>query len=162
MIDEETREIDGHSYRVVMFPSGAGVKLLLELKRALGSSAGALFGGDIEHAIAYLCGNMSGDEVLNLMLRLLEWTYVDGATEGINRSFFDKHFKGRYGHLFKVLSLAVEVNYADFFAVLKDSMQQGINNLEQVMQVMAGASALNSLKDTEKPGGSTDSPLKEE
>ena len=118
----ETKEIGGHTVKVVLFPGGPGFKLLLELKQVLGDSIGSLFGGQIEVAIAKIGGDLSNENVLDFVLRLLEFTYIDERMEGVNKDFFNEHFAGKYGYLFKVLIFVTEVNFGDFLDETKQGM----------------------------------------
>lgn len=144
-IQSKTKRIGEFEYKSVMFPAGAGLEILVELKSVLGDSVGSLMGGEIETAIAKIGGNYSNAEVRELVARLLQWTYVEGYTEPVStKAIFDTHFAGSYGRLFKVVAFAIEVNYSDFFDELKNALAGAMGNFDALLQKMGATGAIPS------------------
>lgn len=135
------RTIGKHEYAVTIFPAGHGLELLIELKNALGDSAGSLFGQNVEGMIAKIGGSYSKSEIRDLVQRLLDLTFVGSSTEPLGKKeIFDNHFAGQYGQLMKVLGFVIEVNYSDFFDELKSGIARVVGRLETVLQTMGIAS----------------------
>jgi len=149
---KKKKTINGHEIEVVLFPGGPGFELLFELKNIMGESIGSLFGGEIEVAIAKLGGNLSKKEGLDFILRLLEWTYIDGRTQGVDKLFFDEHFAGRYGHLFKVIAFVTEVNFGDFFDEMRRGLVATVTKLGKGLEA-AGATNLDALSSFQTASG---------
>ncbi len=146
----ETRSIGEHEYKVVLFPAGRGFELLVDLKTILGESVGLLFSGQIEKAIAVLGGGMSKPEILSLVMRMLEFTFVTGHTGGFDKPFFDAHFVGAYGRLFKVLAFVVEVNYKDFFVEMRSGLNNALGNMDALLTKMEEAGLVDKEVAVEK------------
>jgi hypothetical protein len=150
LFEKKTRVIDGTEYTVVLFPAGRGFELLFDLKTIAGDSIGSLFGGNVESAITKIGGGMGKSEILEFVLRLLEFTFPPGQTQGFNRQRFDAHFAGRYGHLLKVLGFVIEVNFTDFFDELRTGLVDLTGKFDKMMEqagaTVTAAAGLSSLK----------------
>jgi hypothetical protein len=147
--EQESKTIDGTKYTVTLFPAGPGFQLLFELKNVLGDSMGAVLGQEAESIITKIGGTLSKEEILNLVVRLLELTLVEGRVQPIDKAFFDSHFAGKYGHLMKVLSFVVEVNFSDFFDEIKNMLLNGVKRFNVFMGSM-GATSSNTPSTSQK------------
>lgn len=131
-LETVSKRIGEHDYNVTVFPGGRSLELLFELKTALGDSFGALFGQNAEGAITKMGGQLGKREIVDLVLRLLELTTVDGKP--FDKATFDSHFAGRIGQLFKVLTFVVESNYSDFFDELRRSIIGFLKTFDDLMR----------------------------
>ena len=143
------KTIDGVEYSVTLFPAGPGFQLLFELKEVLGDSMTSLLGQNVESLVSKIGGDLSKAEILDFVIRLLEFTFVSGRTQPIDRDFFNSHFAGKYGHLMKVLSFVVEVNFSDFFDEVKSGLTSLVGRFETLMKDM-GATNLGALSQSPK------------
>ena len=116
----EEREIDGDIWTVQQFPATEGLKVLARLAKlcggTLGQAVAALHRGlDSEidlgllgKALGSLAERLDEGEVVVLVKRMLQDTRVNGK-EVLPQ--FDTLFQARYGALFRVLGMVLEVNF---------------------------------------------------
>lgn len=142
---EEKFEIEGEKYVVKHFSATRGTKIFARLVKFAGEplakflSAGkALKEKDdtaanavLGQAISALSSRIDENEVESLIKDILESVQVidakSGKLRGVGAEYFDVHFQGRIGHLFKVLGKAVAFQYADFLGGLAEL--QGLQGL---------------------------------
>lgn len=156
VLSHKSKEINGRKYTVSMFPAGTGFQIMFELKNALGPAVGSLIGDKAEMVLTMLGGDLSKEGALDLILRLLELTTVEGTGEGLGvEDAFNNHFAGRYGELLKVLAFVVEVNFADFFAEIKSVIGAGMKTVEKTLGLKLKSQSASALS-----GQSTESLLK--
>lgn len=125
------KEIDGATYSFSQFGAKQGVKTLLKIGKMIGEPMALAFGsfsGEGPLLERKIDGNMLGmaakalfsraddNEVLEL-ITLLAATSCQCDGKQID---FNSHYEGRYGHMFKVLQAAIEVQYGNFFDALTD------------------------------------------
>lgn len=125
----ETHEIKGKSYEFCLMPPAEALRILTRLiKRTLPSVGGAFSGGDLKgiteavngavnlDALAQnLASNLEEQEVEETVKAILKHVRVDGREININ-----VEFPGEIMTMLAVVYKALEVNYADFFAGLKE------------------------------------------
>jgi len=142
---EEDFEIDGENYKVKHFSATRGTRIFARLVKFAGEpvakfltagkaikendevAANAVLG----QAISALSSRIDENEVEGLIKDILDSVQVIEAKSGKLRSvgaeYFDVHFQGRIGHLFKVLGKTVAFQYSDFLGDLAGL--QGLQNL---------------------------------
>lgn len=120
------KTIDEHKYEFYQFGAIQAVKVLTRLLKIIGEPIGMAITGvgkksksildqeidkdALGKAIRALTERLDDNEVLSLINALMEQVLCDGK-----RIIFDTHFKGRIGHMFKVVKEAIEAQYSDFF-----------------------------------------------
>ena len=118
--------IDGISYRVQMLPAEQGMKVLTRLLKLIGEPLAELIKvqGNKEKifeilpsAIKTLVLKLDDEEVLQLAKELTS-AVIKGNTSATLDREFNLYFRGKYGHLMKVLLEVVKFNYSDFLDVL--------------------------------------------
>lgn len=118
--------IDGISYRIQMLPAEQGMKVFTKLLKLVGEPLGELIKvqGDRDKifeimplAIKTLVMKLDENEVLELTKSLCSCVIKAGTSATLDREF-NLYFRGKYGHLFKILLEVVSYNYADFLDVL--------------------------------------------
>lgn len=132
-----SKEIDGKTYEFSQFGAKLGVRTLIKISKIVGKPMGIAFGsietgdgkqkpsslldmsydkGMLAAAIEALTERMDESEIEELLILLTSTTCLcDGA-----KIDFNGHYAGKYGHLFKVLRAALEVQYGNFFDALSD------------------------------------------
>ena len=149
------KKIDDITYKVVPFPGGTAFEILYDMNQAAGGSIGMLGTGSVETALTQLGGSLGKSGSLDLIHRLLQWTYVEGAVEPIDKTLFNTHFAARLGHLMRVLSFVVEVNFQDFFEECKSAMLTLMKKVNIGVQNLGGSmpeSLSKSLTASEQSG----------
>jgi hypothetical protein len=120
MAKPQSRTIDGIEYTVAPIDPEEGLPVLLRLVKMLGAAMGESFKGSTR--LADLMEKRLGGDI-DVGAAVKERAAGDGGTLDM------KHFQGEYGRLFKVLELALEVNYGRFLsglkAALKGALQPG-------------------------------------
>jgi hypothetical protein len=142
---EEDFEIDGENYKVKHFSATRGTRIFARLVKFAGEpvakflSAGKAIKENDEvaanavlgQAITALSSRIDENEVEGLIKDILDSVQVIDAKSGklraVGAEYFDVHFQGRIGHLFKVLGKTVAFQYSDFLGDLAGL--QGLQNL---------------------------------
>ncbi len=121
------KTIDDLSCRVNQFTGTTAFKLFIELLQLLGPGLTSLLGkasqgkisslldvdiGGLQGSILSLLSKLDPEKNLDLILRLLADTTVDGVV--VERTSFDIIFQGKLLAMFKVVLFSIEVNYQDF------------------------------------------------
>jgi hypothetical protein len=128
MKQPQTREIDGHTYVVTLFPGRRGFKLKTTLLKKLGPGLAAMIGSakgesvseaDLDGpalaaGVETLFANLgSPDEIMSLIEKIVSMTRRDGKE--ITGALIDLEFPGHFTELYKVVWFVLEVNFGDFF-----------------------------------------------
>ena len=126
------REIDGHTYQFEQLGARQSIKVMIRLGKIIGKpfavSVGAYQGKDkplntsiLSEAAASLCQSMDETETLSLLeLLTAEKALCDGK-----KIDFDTHYEGKIPHLFKVLKIALDVQYGNFPDALSEFLGLG-------------------------------------
>ncbi len=134
--ETENTEIGGQRYICTMMPATLANKTLITLVEIIGRPAATILAnaftekdfGDID--IEELAGvamqavfeRFDGERGDAIVKALLVGVRVEGINEELSTTAaFDKHFRGRILTLYKVFRWSVEVNYRDFFDVVRSS-----------------------------------------
>ena len=142
---EEQFDIDGETYKVKHFSATRGTRIFARLVKFAGEpiakflSAGkaikdnddAAANAVLGQAISALSSRIDENEVEVLIKDILESVQVieakSGKIRGVGAEYFDVHFQGRIGHLFKVLGKTIAFQYSDFLGDLAEL--QGLQGL---------------------------------
>lgn len=142
---EEDFDLDGEKYKVKHFSATRGTKIFSRLVKFAGEpiakflSAGkALKENDdaaanavLGQAISALSARIDENEVETLVKDILDSVQVIDAKSGklraVGGEYFDVHFQGRIGHMFKLVGRTVAFQYSDFLGDLAGL--QGLQNL---------------------------------
>lgn len=117
-------ELDGESYTLTLFPADQGVKLASKLIKIVGEPLAELAAANgqilevLPAAMAALNQRLVDDEVLSLCKQLCSSVMRKGDGSQTLDKNFNLYFRGKYGHLFKLLSEVVQYNFADFLDAL--------------------------------------------
>jgi hypothetical protein len=122
----EERIIDGETYTFTMLRPRISLRLLTKIFKLIGPPIGKAFpkeikmkdifdaGIDIGGSINDLAERLSDDELQSLIDILFAPILHKGKGTLTNAAAYDELFAGRMKHLFKVIGVALEVQYADF------------------------------------------------
>jgi hypothetical protein len=131
MLNKESRTIDGVDFVATQFPAVRGFTILGKLVKTIGPALGTLAsaGGDQDLAalapqLATALSGLDPSAAASLMIEVLSCvsamtTDDQGrmrSTQLDSQAAIDKVFSGRLGVMFKVIGLALQVNYSDFMA----------------------------------------------
>ena len=130
---EEIREIDKEKYTFYRLPPRESLKVLTKITKILGGAAGKAVSSatssknlldkiDAGSIIGGIADRLDEDEVMQIVDTMLSTVVHTG--EGEVSKAFDTLFQGRITHLLKVLKVALEVEYQDFFGV-----ESGLKNI---------------------------------
>lgn len=137
MIETKTKEIDGKTWTVLLFPAGKGLGLLRRLMATLGPVLGAAADGakgsgldfdtddlDLGSLFGVLAERLDDAKVETLIIDLLEMTsFVDpesGDAKSLSvKAHFDMVFAGEYLTMMKVVAYVAEVNFKLPFSSLR-------------------------------------------
>lgn len=122
------KQVDSHTYAFTKFETSKGLDILERLIQLVGEPIAMMGGMSAEEgvdqndssilakAMGALQSGMSKQKTAPLLKDILVGATCDGKPIG-----FEIHFAQRYGHLFKVIWAALEVQFGDFLDVLKDA-----------------------------------------
>jgi hypothetical protein len=127
MKQEQTHTIDEEKYTFYQMNPEESLRLLTKLAKLLGMSMGKALSGnnvdsmetvlgtniDVGTLIEGIAGRLDEDEVMNIVKMSL--SQVTHAGQGEVSSAFNDLFKGRIGHMLKVVAMSLKVEYSDFF-----------------------------------------------
>lgn len=134
-----TKTVDGLEYQFSKYGAKQGLKTLLRLSKMIGKPLAIAVGSAkgegslkdkqidmsvIGEAIQALTEQIDQDEVLSLVEQL---TATDALCDG-KKIIFNSHYEGRYGHMFKVMAAALEVQYGNFFEEISGLVGSPKNN----------------------------------
>lgn len=128
MIKKEIRQIDGLQYTCTQMPATESHRVLIDLDKDLGRTVlVAIAGSDMIGAVAsgILFDNVSPEAANNLCRTMMAGVVTKKAGDLKEQSVFDAHFRGRLGHMYKVVEWAIQVNYRDFFYNRKEFKRSG-------------------------------------
>lgn len=145
------RDIDGEVYTFHQMDPMASVIILTKILKMTGTSLGKaadqvaksgidnLMDAEVQEVVekmdmgsivASLCERLDENDIRQIIITMLEQVTCKG--KGEVSKCFNVHFKGRVSHLLKVVKVALEVEYADFFgegSVLQGFLRQTATNL---------------------------------
>jgi len=121
MIEMVEKEVDGIVYKIEQFPTTKAIRVLTQLGNLLGPSLQDVVGGAgvkekseqskfFGKAIGELLSRMDKESNVALAKQLIE-SVLRGEGAKIN---FELDFRGKLGHLLKLLVAVLEVNYSNF------------------------------------------------
>lgn len=141
LLDPKTKQIAGYTFTVTPLPGWQGLELLQQLGKLigpaiakLGQSAAQANTGNDAAALAGVSGAIEGaltalkpGELVMLGKQLLANTLVQTPAMGPGDAVpvlkvFDSEFAGQIFTVLKLMTFAIEVNYADFFAALRPAL----------------------------------------
>jgi hypothetical protein len=121
------REIDGETYEFYQLGAIKSHNLLRKIGAIVAPVLGALAGNkdggksvldaeiDLESVLNSLFEKATEAEVESIIVSLLSQVHHNGTGHLKNKDVIDQHFKGRLGHMYKVVYAAFEEEYSDFF-----------------------------------------------
>ena len=108
--------------------------VFVRLQDLLGGALGTVFSHPENELDATAVARVYREVVKNLVvgdlqvvvLPLLGYVLANGmplgGTDDRGKAFFNQHFAGEYGLMFEVLAVALEVDFGDFFGVLRRAL----------------------------------------
>jgi hypothetical protein len=129
-----TRTIRGVEYTFYAIPPTIAWPVFVRLQSLLGGSFASVFsdsGAELDAtAVARIyreiVQNLTNDDLPRVVQPILGQVMVNGVpvggTEPRGAALFNNHFAGQYGLLFEVLVVALEVDFGDFFGVLRRAL----------------------------------------
>lgn len=131
MIHEKKRTIDGNEYTFYQFPATQGTKVLMRLAKLVGEPLGMLGGGVLKDGIQSAVGANAETAIGKAVKALTENIDVEDTFDLIKTFFdhvqhkgnalsdiYDVHFQGKYSLIVKLLKVAIEVQFGNFFGEL--------------------------------------------
>lgn len=145
------REVNGKKYQFRTLLATEAFPIFVRLSAMSSVGMGDLFaainakGGPDHHRVAGAIGSimrtMTPADLDAVVLPLLaEVTHEGlpvGGTDAKGRQFFALHFAGQFGQMFRVLAVAVEVNFADFFGELRDALKSAAQAMIEMVPTEA-------------------------
>jgi hypothetical protein len=133
MRTDEDFEIGGERYKIRQFSATKGTKIFTRLLKVAGepiskmiSAGSAAKKNDaatsnelIAEAVGILASKLDENDTLSLVKELLESVQVydkKGSLRDVGNDYFDVHFQGRIGLMFKVVGQVIAFQYKDFFS----------------------------------------------
>jgi len=116
------KTIGEHRYRTTLLDTFTGINVATRITTKVGE---ALKAGDVEHAERILgdfLAKLTTDEVrfyVDVFAKQTEIVQADGKTPFLKDNLLF-HFSGRYGEMIAWLAWCFEVNFADFFAMVRE------------------------------------------
>ena len=151
--------IDGTSYEISQFGSSQSLKILIRIAKTIGEPLGKLFanvdpdGGSvmdqkvsdkiIGQVIGGLTEKLDEDQTVDTIKELCSCVLVNGQKLG---PMFETHFRGKIGHLFKLLKKVLEVQYDDFLGELLGIVAQSRAGMTMEKPTSTGGSGVQSLQ----------------
>lgn len=148
----ENREIDGEIFTITMLRPRLSLALLTKLFKIIGPPIGKAFPHEIKvkeildaginlgGAISELSNRMSDTELQSIIDILFTQVMHKGMGVLSNITAYDELFSGRMKFLFKVVTIALEVQYADFFegedalaVIIRKSKEIAAQESEKIM-----------------------------
>lgn len=132
-LETKTKTINGHQWQVTQWPGRHAMRMKVRLAKTLGPAVGAAASGasagldtdladlDVAGIVSALVGRLDESDTLSLMQDMLHQSLVDNQ-DASSDAFFDQHFAGNFGELYKGLGFVLEVNFGSFFAAAADLM----------------------------------------
>ncbi len=129
MLATQERTIDGDVYAVTMIPAFQQIKMMHRVGRGLAPAVVTFLGSIADGGLAntdvgafgrvteILFEKLSAEDIVSITKELLAASTVNGKPL---LGQFDIHFRGRMMTWAKVLAFSLEVNYSDFFGVLRE------------------------------------------
>ena len=121
-------ELDGMQYKSTQYGATKGIKLLTKLSKLFAKPIAVLsVGGGLDakltpdligSALDGVLTELNEDEFDLLIKRVLETTQTQNNDTWvpITGNYFDVHFAGKYGHMFKLLKEVLGFQYNDFLS----------------------------------------------
>lgn len=140
MVEARQIELDDSKYTTTLYLGRYGIKLFFRLCKYAGKPMEVLFSsektkldfGIILLALAKMADSMDEDHVVDTIAQILSTTSIK-PKEGPQREvIIDNDFRGRTGHLFKLLPEVLRFQYNDFLeglAVLRKKGQEAAKQL---------------------------------
>ena len=138
-IDKKTRKINGVEYEIFQLGALEGRRLFIRLARLSGPVLGAikdLKNAELNVIFKELARVLTEDDLEYICELLGPYTSitVNGKTNDLTPEVQDTHFAGNYGEMFKWIMFALEVNYKDFFSILKKQNLSNQHSLKEQKQ----------------------------
>lgn len=122
----QSRTIEAYEVTVHPLPAFQALEHLTTLTTLIGPPVIGLFGGESDKLAVALAASLRGikpQEVTALLKGLLQTTLItkDGKQTQI-LPVFDREFQGKLLTALKIAAFAIEVHYADFFAIARSGL----------------------------------------
>lgn len=146
----KTRVIDGTTYEVGMLNPDVALDLMGDVLRLLGPAVGPMLGAgkdDSDARIAEVAGTAlvalgsAADKALvrNIVATLMRVTVAQGVGKLEDNGLRQLHFHGRVFTMLKVVAFAVEVNYADFFDGMANTLTSAAGRVAALREAAFGS-----------------------
>jgi len=128
---QKTVEVDGLDYKVHLLSPTRSIKWSVKLTKIIGEPvAGLASSGDglsgLQNAVKSLLSRCDEGEVLELMKAM-----VETCTHKNKKLNFEDDFHGRVGHLLKLTSKVMEVQFGDFFDGLATVVKEAMKKIQE-------------------------------
>ncbi|WP_448510314.1 phage tail assembly chaperone [Immundisolibacter sp.] len=121
-------EIDEQVYSISLFAADQGLKVCAKLIKLIGEPMLQLSGAEkaktseerieiLKSALGTLVSRLDEDQVVSLCKTLCSVVTLANSSKTLDKEF-NLYFRGKYGHLFKLLVKVVEYNFEDFLGEL--------------------------------------------
>jgi hypothetical protein len=117
--EEQTKEIGASTYLVRQLPATQAQRLFVRLSKLVGPAIAELTTGGkdgLKGAAMHVLGGLEPSDVEDITKQMAKMSEVDNKPLD---KIFDVHFTGKQAELWQWLLFALEVQYKDFFDVLR-------------------------------------------
>ncbi len=119
MREEKTKQIGASTYMVRQLPATQAQRLFVRLSKLVGPAIAELTGNGkagIKTAAVHVFAQLNESDVEDITKQMAKMSEADGKPLHL---IFDHHFTGKHAELWQWLLFSLEVQYQDFFDVLR-------------------------------------------
>lgn len=132
-LETKTKTINGHQWQVTQWPGRHAMRMKVRLAKTFGPALGAAASGahsgmdtdlselDVSGIVSALVERVDESGFLSLVQDMLHQTLVDNQ-DASSDAFFDQHFAGNFGELYRGLGFVLEVNFGSFLTAAAELM----------------------------------------
>lgn len=129
-----TREVRGVEYTFLPLPPTIAWPVFIRVQALLGGSIALVFSNPdneldptaVARVYREVVQNLTVSDLAVVVQPVLGHVLCNGmpvgGTDKRGEAFFNQHFAGEYGLMFEVLAVALEVDFGDFFGVLRRAL----------------------------------------
>jgi hypothetical protein len=124
--EEKTKKIGDHEYLVRQLPAMKAQRLFVRLSKLVGPALAELTSGGkegLKPAAMAILTQLNEADVEDITKQMIEMSEVDNKPMKLT---FDVHFRGKHADLWQWLLFALEVQFEDFFGVLRDLFESSV------------------------------------
>ncbi len=134
-LETKTKTIDDFEFEVTQVKAKEGRRVFVRLAKIAGPGLGVLADDDIGKALDEVLKKID-DQTFDYLCDLFgkySHVTVDGVKKQLTPGFQDTFFAAKYGLLFKWIAFCLEVNFRDFYEMLKNLDMSDLTGLKKAL-----------------------------